>query len=482
MLIPKLFKPGTQRARRCLAGIILLFAMPVQADWFSDFRASASDADLHRFLHAMPKGGDLHHHTTGSLHPEWLFDIAVAYAEQARFYTKVRINNCRYGSNEFGPNPYLLLFRTVSEHTLQTFDECERSEYVALDALDDAQRTAWMDALRLNAAHEGRAEFFEAHWARLGELLQNPHILLEAMVRNLAALAEEGLTYLEAMVPLQLVADDGTVVPDDEVAALFAERLAQPDVKALGITVRLQLAVLRFHPDAEEMLRRVYAFVARHPQFVAVNLVGREDNDKGYPLRFLPVLRELRAQYSGVRLSMHAGEVDAPNENIRDTLLLGAERIGHGLNLITDPDTMLRMRHGPYLVEINLISNLLLEYVSDYRQHPFPEYLRTGVPVALSTDDRGMWDSTLTDEFFVGVKEFALSWEEITLLSRNSLKYAFLPEAEKDRLLKRLEDRLQRFERRFRADPAALLASSTPQYRGFLCRRYAVCAPEENLE
>ena len=55
-------------------------------------------------------------------------------------------------------------------------------------------------------------------------------------------------------------------------------------------------------------------------------------------------------------------------------------------------------------MEINLISNLLLEYVSDYDAHPFPEYLRTGIPVALSTDDRGMWDSTMTDEFFVAVK------------------------------------------------------------------------------
>ena len=128
--------------------------------------------------------------------------------------------------------------------------------------------------------------------------------------------------------------------------------------------------------------------------FVAVNMVGREDDDRGYPLRFLDTLRDLRRQYSGVRLSIHAGEVDEPNDHVRDTLLLGAERIGHGLNLIHDEDTMRRMQYGPYLVEINLISNLLLQYVDDYSQHPFPEYLRTGIPVALSTDDRGMWDST----------------------------------------------------------------------------------------
>jgi adenosine deaminase CECR1 len=51
--------------------------------------------------------------------------------------------------------------------------------------------------------------------------------------------------------------------------------------------VRLQVAILRFLPDAEEHLRYLYDFVARNSDlFVAVNMVGREDNDKGYPLRF----------------------------------------------------------------------------------------------------------------------------------------------------------------------------------------------------
>ena len=110
------------------------------------------------------------------------------------------------------------------------------------------------------------------------------------------------------------------------------------------------------------------------------------------------------------------------------------------------------MRHGPYLVEINLISNLLLEYVSDYSEHPFPEYLRTGIPVALSTDDRGMWDSTMTDEFFVAVKEFNLSWNEIKLLSENSLKYAFLDSETKEELLKRYRSNIFVFEEKVRSD------------------------------
>ena len=116
--------------------------------------------------------------------------------------------------------------------------------------------------------------------------------------------------------------------------------------------------------------------------------------------------RKMRRTYSDIPLSIHAGEKDSPGHEVRDTLLLGATRIGHGVNLITDPDTMLLMRNSGYLVEINLISNRLLEYMPDLSKHPFPEYLRFGIPVCLNTDDRGSWDSNMTDEYYTAVTNF----------------------------------------------------------------------------
>jgi hypothetical protein len=127
------------------------------------------------------------------------------------------------------------------------------------------------------------------------------------------------------------------------------------------------------------------------------------------------------------------------------------------------------------MVEINLISNLLLEYVSDYSQHPFPEYLRVGIPVALSTDDRGMWDSNMSDEFFVAVKEFNLSWEEIVKLGRNSLQYSFLEEPTKQRLLTNYDKRIAAFALQFQKKSWAALGESKPVSYGFLCTHYKLC-------
>ena len=446
--------------------------------WFETFKREASPEDLYRLLYNMPKGGDLHNHLSGSGLSEWWHELATAEKNHGyRYYTRVRINNCRpYGGDEFGRDPYLLMFRNIMESTWQRLDACEQGEHRRLDALDGPEKSAWLNSLRLDKDHEGRMEFFEKHWQRLNELHRNPHLGAELLARNVLAFADEGLLYLEIMADAHgQLKPNGERYPPDEVVAIYKKRLAQNDVRDTGVVVRLQESVLRFAPDAEEQLKRLYLFVARNRDlYVGLNMVGREDNDKGHPRRFLGTLRELRRRHD-VRLAIHGGEVDEPNDHVRDTLLLGAERIGHGLNLVTDDDTMRLMRHGPYLVEINLISNLLLEYISDYSQHPFPEYLRTGIPVALSTDDRGMWDSNMTDEFFVAVTEYNLGWEEIVGLSRNSLRYAFVEEPVKRGLLREFDTRIAQFERRFRDGGLGIAAPKDPVRHSFICRFYRLC-------
>lgn len=460
--------------------VLLTLAAPATADWFEDFKATATDEQLLQLLYEMPKGGDLHHHMSGSGFAEWWYELGIAAEKRGyRYYTKVKLNNCRdYGWQGFDTTPYHLMFQTILESKWQQLPECERAEYLPLDQLNDKQKQGFKNSIVLDKPYEGREEFFEAHWQRLGDLTGDPYLRGDLIARQFQAFAHEGLIYVEPMVTaFGYQEPDGTPILPNDVAKIFRERLKQKDIVDTGLTWRFQQAILRFTPGAEDSLRRAYEFVAENEPYVAVNMVGREDDDKGYPLRFLPTLRELRLAHNNVRLSIHAGEVDEPNSHVRDTVLLGAERIGHGLNLITDPDTMRLFRHGPYMVEINLISNLLLQYYDDYSQHPFPEYLRTGIPVALSTDDRGMWDSTMTDEFFVAVKEFNLSWDEIKQLSENSLKYAFVDIETREGLLETYRSRISRFESRVAKKGVSALGSKPALKRGFICRQYEICAP-----
>ena len=350
----------------CLAG--LLHTAHGAERWFEDVKATATPAQLYRFLYALPKGGDLHNHLTGAVRSEWFWDAAIA--QEARgyvYYTRVRIGNCApYGHDEFGAAKALLLFKNIQSVSFDKLDACGKAEFKRMQDLDPREKQAWLDSMRLDQPYEGRNEFFDAIWDRINDLLLNPYLICDILLRNMQAFGQEGVVYLETQQGVEgAVKADGSPYSNDEVVALYRQLLASPAAKATGVEVRFQNALLRFTPNAEQHLRELYAITDRYRDlYVGVNMVGREDNQKGYPLRFLPVLRELRHKYPDINLSIHAGESDEPDFHIRDTLLLGAQRIGHGVNLISDPDTLVKMRYGPYLVEINLISNLLLEYVT----------------------------------------------------------------------------------------------------------------------
>lgn len=446
--------------------------------WFEDFKSSATSEHLYRFLYELPKGGDLHNHLTGSNFVEWWGELANDTHNNGgyQYYIKTALKQCkRDGAEGLGEAQSFLLFVAIQGSTYADLSKCEQSEYTKTQSLTATQKAAWLNSLYLDKPHEGREEFFQTHWQRLNQLTANPYIIAEMLVKNMQAFGDEGLSYLETQVSVSnFLRSDGSPFSMQEVADIYRQRLSQPDAKATGVTVRLQKAVLRFLPNAEKILEKNYKFVNQNRDlYVGLNAVGREDNEKGHPLRFLSTLRKLRSTLPAVKLSFHAGEAEEPNFNVRDTLSLGAERIGHGLNLITDPSTMLRMRNSHYLIEINLISNLKLNYIDNYAQHPFPEYLRTGIPVALSTDDRGMWDSNITDEFFVAVKEFNLSWSEIQQLNENSIAYSFLSKAEKTILLDQHTDKTNKFIQKILNKHE--IATKPIQTRQFICLHYSVC-------
>jgi adenosine deaminase CECR1 len=85
-----------------------------------------------------------------------------------------------------------------------------------------------------------------------------------------------------------------------------------------------------------------------------------------------------------------------------------------------------------------------------------------------------MWESNITDEFFVGTTEFNLTWDEIKTLGHNSLSYAFLPDDEKKRLVDSYEERISRYERDLERRGIAMLGPM-PETRQYICRQYALC-------
>jgi adenosine deaminase CECR1 len=431
---------------------------------FESVKREASKEELYALLYALPKGGDLHNHFSLTPTPESWYRHAAS--DPARYYTRTRIDHCATATLP------TLQWAHLRGEQYDALDACVKAQYKLLRDLSDAERAAWRSALVLDKPGEARDEFFEAVARRVGMLARNPDIMERVFLDHARALRAEGALYFESQItPTLQAGSTGKPVSPDEFAARFRRLLAAAEFRSLGLEARFQYSVLRFAADAEARVEAGYDFVARNNDlWKAVNLVGREDNDQGHALRFLETLRKLRRKYSSVRLSIHGGESSAPGRQVRDTLLLGAERIGHGINLIWDPDLMLLFRTGRFLVEINLVSNRLLGYVPDPAQHPFAEYLRTGIPVCLNTDDPGAWDSNFTDEYFTAVTAFDLRWEELVRLGRHSLQFSFAEEPLKDALLDRYAGAVRAFEVRFAGDWRAELKKVQPAVSGYARR------------
>jgi adenosine deaminase CECR1 len=421
---------------------------------FERIKREASDEELYHFLYSMPKGADIHHHLGGGFLPAMWYSVATDPKRNGgqRFYTRYRITDYR-------PHPllsrpgvsYIFQWINLREDNLSQLSSSLRSDFKPLDELSSVEKAEWLSAIVLDLPSEGRNEFFEYHWSRLGDMGRSIHVLSELLVENMKLFSAEGVRYLEIQRGAFGYQDAaGKVLPPDVVDVFWRERLSQADAMATGVTVRWQGIVVRFLPDAEELVRRYYAHIdSNRLEWVGINMAGREDDNRGHPARFTAVFDEMLRKYPSIGISIHAGEAEKPDSHIRDTLRLGASRIGHGINLIWDEDTMLRMRESQFLVEINLISNELLGYVPDLDQHPFPVYLRQGIPCCLNTDDRGMWDSNMTDEVFVAVKRFNLSWFELQKIARLSYEHSFAEPTLKRELMQGYEQDTARFVAQF---------------------------------
>jgi aminodeoxyfutalosine deaminase len=139
-----------------------------------------------------------------------------------------------------------------------------------------------------------------------------------------------------------------------------------------------------------------------------------------------------RASEIGLRRLMHAGETGGAAK-IRESIeLLGAERIGHGIAAIHDPALMDLLAERQIPLEVCPQSNIrtgalalqLSRPEAAIEDHPLPQLLRHGIPIALSTDDPAMFHTTLLDEY-ENVRHMGLSEDEISRLTQMSFTHAF---------------------------------------------------------
>lgn len=175
---------------------------------------------------------------------------------------------------------------------------------------------------------------------------------------------------------------------------------------------------------------------------VGFDLAGPE---AGFPaVEHLPAIEA--ALDAGVRVTLHAGEA-AGVPSIRDALSCGAERIGHGVEVMEDcrasageisemgPVATEVLERGVPL-EVCIKSNLDTKGWTP-ESHPVGMMHRAGFAVTLNTDNRLMSSTTPTNEFLLAANHQGFGIDDLAGVTRRALEAAFCDEGLKAELWER---------------------------------------------
>ncbi len=240
--------------------------------------------------------------------------------------------------------------------------------------------------------------------------------------------ADDNVKYLELRFnPVALARAQG--FPLDAVSHWVCEAVSDAQ---LGHDIRTALIV---QIGREERMRTAselaqVALAQRDEGIVGLDLAGDEER---YPAsRFSELFREARAQ--GLHTTVHAGEVGTP-ANIREAVEdLEAERIGHGVRCVEDPDVVQLIRERNVALEVCPTSNVQTGVVRDVWRHPLPAMLGLKLLVSINTDDPSVSDTTLTDEYWVAVSAMRISVDQIKQTIVTAAEASFQPPEERKRM------------------------------------------------
>ena len=440
-------------------------------------QAKVNEAELRAFVQDMPKGGDIHNHLFGAVYAEsW-----IRYAEEDGMCIDKDALAIRFPSANGCVAPLVVASDALGDQNLRNelidrFSLRDFTPYAGWGGHDQFFRT-----FGSMAAMPSRFGDMVADSANLAgrqnvaylELLHTME-LFETILPMVAGLAMTGdaetdyKTLMESEFGSQLPIMVARAIKDTDTAMAKVNDLldcgkptAQP---GCDVEIRFQNQPVRTLPKSAVYAHNIFGWhlLEQDPRWVGTNLVAPEDDF--ISLRdYMDHMEQLGYLYDTLgprNISLHAGELSLglvhPKElrfHITEAIKTArAKRIGHGTDIIyeTGYKNLLKyMADNEIMVEVNLTSSeQILGITGD--EHPYEIYKAAGVPMALSTDDEGVARIDLTHEYIKGVHELGLDYDDLKRMTYNSLKYSFLDDDTKAKLIADLDVRFVAFEAGFK--------------------------------
>ncbi len=266
--------------------------------------------------------------------------------------------------------------------------------------------------------HESLGDFLR-HFGAVAGLLREPQDLVWLLGRLLGRLARQRVIYAEIRVSPSVWERHG-LDPESGLKALCAARFDGAP--------RHQLIIDGVRQWDRALLERDLDLAIKFRKRGVAGF-GLGGDEMAAPARLFSWLsKACRAER--LPLLVHAGEVAGPEEVADAVAILGVSRIGHGIGAAGDPVLCEHLAGEGVHLEICPLSNYATGAVPMSEPHPVGLLVKHGVAVSLSTDDPGLFSSSLYREERIA-RRAGLSEADIARCNRSAALAALL--APKDR-------------------------------------------------
>jgi adenosine deaminase len=276
-------------------------------------------------------------------------------------------------------------------------------------------------------------------------VMQTAAHLRRVAAEYVADLAADGVIYAETRWAPEQHLQAGLTKAEaiEAVRQGLAEGMATCRARGHEIEVRQLLTAMRQAdptPDTAQLALRY-----RRDGVAGFDIAGPES---GFPpARFLESFQLLRRQ--SAYYTIHAGEAEGCQSVWEAVQVCGANRIGHGVAIISDIRQDERGREvlgdfAAYVLnqqipfEMCPTSNVQTGAVPSIGQHPIHRLDRIGFCITVNPDNRLMSATTLTREFALLAEAFDYSLADVRRLTINAAKSVFAPYEARKALVQRI--------------------------------------------
>ena len=257
---------------------------------------------------------------------------------------------------------------------------------------------------------------------------------LEVCVDDLAAqLHADRVVYAELrFAPLQHLRAG---LAPESVVDIVTSRIRECS-RATGVEMRLILCGLWHNsPEESERVLRLVQEFRGEGIVVAMDMAGPE----AHPAKRTHYAVLKKAMDGGIPVTVHAGEALGP-EAVREVMRdLNPPRIGHGVRAAEDQALVQELARRRIHLETCPGCNVQIGVYPDLAGHPIEALYRAGASIGISTDQRGISATSLTNEYARIARAFPdLAPADFRRCNINALAAAFCDEATRARIAERI--------------------------------------------